>query len=124
VTKSRAPIWLLIAAFAVGQAAALVHGLETRHVRCAEHGEWIDVPWTTAPSDGDRDARVAVHGEAGAIDADHCIFGDHARVVTAPSAVALAAVELVRLDLTTALAARCVPVASPLRFAPKTSPPA
>jgi hypothetical protein len=120
MVRSRAPIWLVIAAFAAGHTAALVHGLGTRHVRCAEHGELIDVPWATS---ADADARVTASADGGSRDADHCLFGDHARVASPASHVRIDVVDLVRVDLAERAGPSRVVATSVLRFAPKTSPP-
>ena len=121
--RSRTACWLLVGILVVAQAATHAHVATTVHVRCAQHGELVDVEPTdgsalppTGVSDPSRGNRTSDR---------HCLAAAaaHANAIVARVAPLTAAFLVGPPAAPRPPVARAPVRLTLLRFAPKTSPP-
>lgn len=122
--RSRAAFALMAAlllSWIGGQTAEQVHGILEDHVVCEEHGQIEDVSrLTSKPSDAPSELRAALPA---AVKHIACEFAGLARLGILPPTLAAAPVSGgYSVDLAVLPPPRGPPT-SPLRYAPKTSPP-
>ncbi|MFT5681876.1 MAG: hypothetical protein ACI8RZ_002794 [Myxococcota bacterium] len=118
-TTTRVVLLAGLLAWVLGQWATLKHQIEVIHVRCAEHGEVIEVV---------ADADAAVHSDVAQISAPDDEDHEHGCDVLPLSEAKSQAVKLTSLlaspvHIAPMAGTPAAPRGPPLAYAPKTSPP-
>ncbi len=111
----------VVLAWLGGSVAQELHWVTNPHVRCAEHGEWIEA----GASASDESGAKAKNEEHAPLKHEHgCVFGGALNNATPPTPVVLAKrVAEPKPLIVHAARPRPPPAARVLSYAPKTSPP-
>lgn len=118
-------LWTTLSAWLLGSVSQPLHELTAHHVRCAEHGMWMEAELNVVSSDGGHHDAPAAHKDATPPNAhEHgCAFAGHGTPTPPPVLAVVAAVADATPELVNAALPIPPPTAAVLAYAPKTDPP-